>query len=295
MRRHALQRELPAPHGDVVTSAALVSAAGEWLDAGRVPAGSAVSLVCGLVNKGDRRINVTFVTAMLSDRYNNERLIADLGREFIEKGAVLDPGAPDGDVGPAEISLAFSFKLPSEKWLRESTSAGFGGFPYKVRLSAAVVYDEHVSNSYASVFFNETISLVPSGAPLVDVHALVPYFVGSIVAACVLFMFIDSVPAFAEGHDHSIFSLITGLAAGLAALLRGEKPAAPAAAEKRGAAAAAGGADENEDEKEARNSIVAAKATAANLHRANTWRVFPKTQRAEGARGVGEGRAPLRK
>ena len=178
-------------------------------------------------------------------------LIVDLGHEFIEKGAVLDPGAPDGDVGPAEISLAFSFKLPSEAWLRDSKSAGFGGFPYKVRLSAAVVYDEHVSATYASVFFNETISLVAPGGPLVDAHALVPWFAGSVVAACVLFMFIDSVPAFAEGHDQSLFSLLTGLVA----FVTGAKPVAPAAAEKRGAAAASG-ADDDEDVNAARNSVI---------------------------------------
>ena len=251
-RKHALQRDLPAPHGDVETSAALVSAAGEWLNAGGVPAGTAVSLVCGLVNKGDRRINVTLVTAMLSDRYNNERLVRDLGREYIEKGAVVDPGAPDGDVGPAEISLAFSFKLPDEAWLRDNKASGFGGFPYKVRLSAAVVYDEHVSASFASVFFNETITLVAPGGPLVDAHAMVPWFAGSLIAACVLFMFIDSVPGFAEGHDQSLASLLYALVAGVAALLFGVKPAAPAAA----AAASAGGADGDEVEKEARNSVL---------------------------------------
>jgi len=260
VRRHALQRELPAPHRDVETSAALVSSAGEWLDAAAgVPAGSAVSLVCGLANKGDRRLNVTLVVGMLSDRYNNERLVKDLGRDYIERGAVVDPAAPDGDVGPAEVSFAFSFRLPDEAALRANKASGFAGFPYKVRLSAAVFYDEHVSASFASAFFNETITIVAPGGPLVDVHSLVPGAVSAIVSACVLFMFLDAVPAFAEGHNHSLFSFIWATAAALVALVTGAKAAAPSA-EK----AVAAGSAEKDDDESAASGVVRSAALAAS-------------------------------
>jgi hypothetical protein len=263
VRRHVLQRELPAPHRDVETSAALVSSAGEWLDAAAgVPAGSSVSLVCGLANKGDRRLNVTLVVGMLSDRYNNERLVKDLGRDYIERGAVVDPAAPDGDVGPAEVSFAFSFRLPDEAALRANKASGFTGFPYKVRLSAAVFYDEHVSSTFASAFFNETITIVAPGGALVDVHSLVPGAVGSLVTACVLFMFLDSVPAFAEGHSHSLASYILAAGAALVALVTGAKAAAPSAADGGKKAAAGSEKDDDDDESKA-SGVVRSKAAVA--------------------------------
>ena len=257
VRKHALQRDLPAPHRDVETSAALFSAAGEWLSSGSVAAGSSVSLVCGLANKGDRRINVTLVTGLLSDRYNNDLLVRDLGREYVS--AIVDSAAPDGDVGPGEVSVAFAFKLPDEAWLRANkVSSGFAGFPYKVRLSAAVYYDEHVSATFASAFFNETITLVAPGGPLVDAHALVPSLVTALAAACALFMFLDSVPAFAEGHNESLASLIAKLAAAALAFLTGAKAAAPAAADASGSGGAAGGGAADDKAEGASSGVIPA-------------------------------------
>ena len=248
VRKHALQMDLPAPHRDVETSAALVSSSGEWLDAGSVVAGSSVSLVCGLGNKGDRRINVTRVTAMLSDRYNNDRLVRDLGRDYIEKGAVVDPAAPDGDVGPAEVSVAFSFKVPDEAWLRANKGAsGFSGFPYKVRLSAAIYYDEHASAPFASAFFNETITVVAPRGLNVNATEFVPSLVSAVVALCVLFMFIDSVPGFAEGHNESLASMLLSLVQATWAFFSGAKAAAPAAAAEGGKKAAAAAADDKDE------------------------------------------------
>ena len=278
MRPHPLQLEpcdianakgvaacLPVPHKDIETSPALVTERGEWLDpAAPLPAGSSVQLVCGLANKGDRRINVTGVTALLSDRYNNMRTIKVLRDEKIERGAVIDPAAPDGDVGAGEVSVAFPFRVPDEAELR-ALGTGFTGFPFKVRLSAAVYYDEVSSRPFASAFFNETITISAPSASLftaANYAALLPTICGLAAFAGLLTMLFDAVPAFSESSGGKslgswIWKALTAFwtaAATEAAAAAGSDKAKAAAAPAR---AAADSGDDDDSADVATPSIIA--------------------------------------
>ena len=187
VKLHKLQTDLPGAHGKVHTSSALLVKSGEWISAEAIPAGEPITLVCGFINGGSSRVNVTSVSGLATDQYNFMQSLFEINA--VEVGYEADPTK-----GTSELSMQLSFTVPTSFKVQDPS---FSGFPYTLRIAGVVFYNER-SSRYSSTFFNETVMIVAPLNTQIDAPSLLPYILGPIALFAFLYMVMDAVPQLGE-------------------------------------------------------------------------------------------------
>ena len=187
IKLHKLQTELPGTHGKVHTSSSLLVKSGEWISAEGIPAGEPITLVCGFMNGGSSRVNVTSLSGLATDQYNFMQSLFEINA--VEVGYEADPAK-----GTSELSMQLSFTVPTSFKAQDPT---FTGFPYTLRIAGVVFYNER-SSRYSTTFFNETVLIVAPRSAQIDTPSLLPYILGPIAVLAFLYMLIDAVPQLNE-------------------------------------------------------------------------------------------------
>jgi hypothetical protein len=187
VKLHKLQTELPGAHGKVQTSSALLVKSGEWISPEAIPAGEPITLVCGFINGGSTRVNVTSLSGLATDQYNFMQSLFEINA--VEVGYEADPAK-----GTSELSMQLSFTVPTSFKVQDPS---FSGFPYTLRIAGVVFYNER-SSRYSTTFFNETVMIVAPRNSQIDTPSLLPYILGPIAVFAFLYMIMDAVPQLGE-------------------------------------------------------------------------------------------------